>query len=397
MMQDDERILAAIAVIAPPAGFTDNVVARARGGRRRTRIVAIVAGLVVVGTVVGWRLGSRRDLAGGAHTDAIETLSLGRRGVAVAQPGTELEWIVRAGGATTVTQHRGSAFFRVEPGGPFEVITADGKVIVTGTCFATAIVPSGTLVTVYEGRVLLRSKAGELPLSAGESGFLRASVPPVQIAVADASRESLAREIATLRVKAKAMEDRLGALTAYGDDKRAGSATRFFDFTPEELQEMARDCEVRADLPPYGMTPGPTSHEIDKLGLTDAERATYDRIVAADDARFTGEMRALYGELVGDENSGKTLELQSLEREIDAKSTEADKIEVPRRLSQERAGLLPPRPDPRKGSIYERYVRLLMRAGDDLERDLARELGPTKARSLRQLNGGIMLGRGCEP
>src|SRR5205085_2753683 len=108
--------------------------------------------------------------------EARQTVNLAARAAAVAEPGTELAWSVR-GERVRVEQPRGSVFYRVEHGAPFQVVTPAGEVEVTGTCFRVALGSSTAegvtaLVDVLEGSVKVRGDAGELPVRAGESACL---------------------------------------------------------------------------------------------------------------------------------------------------------------------------------------------------------------------------------
>src|SRR5207249_4282357 len=90
----------------------------------------------------------------------------------------------------------GDVFYRVDPGGPFTVTTPAGEVHVTGTCFRVEVLPmmpskqgligaaSGAVlatiavVTVYEGKVLVASPAGQRPVAAGERATLAPASSP---------------------------------------------------------------------------------------------------------------------------------------------------------------------------------------------------------------------------
>jgi hypothetical protein len=61
---------------------------------------------------------------------------------------------------------------------------------------------------------------------------------------------------------------------------------------------------------------------------------------------------------------------------------------VRRRLARERAGLEAAPRDASQLSPYEELMRLLVGLGDELERDLAGQLGPRVARALRKRSGG---------
>ena len=107
-----------------------------------------------------------------------QSIHLGLRGVAVAESGTALHWRVQRSGAAVVSQERGNVFYRVEPGGSFEVRTARGTVSVTDTCFRVEIyettpstdamrgdvvgaeLATTVTVTVYEGSVVISDAGG---------------------------------------------------------------------------------------------------------------------------------------------------------------------------------------------------------------------------------------------
>jgi transmembrane sensor len=178
---------------APPRGFADTVLTVRREGPRidplpwwsgpRTRFVVGMATLVVgVAVLVLYPLvrpGTRPDpSSGGRETTARETIPLGGRGVAVAEPQAQLSWAVDRKGAARVTQTRGEVFYRVDPGGPFVVATPAGEATATGTCFRVALDPAASAsaatatVAVAEGRVLLANQGGTWLVGPGERATL---------------------------------------------------------------------------------------------------------------------------------------------------------------------------------------------------------------------------------
>src|SRR5262249_10855024 len=158
--------------------------------------------------------------------------------------------------------------FRVEVG-PMKQALVGAAV---GAIAATAI------VTVYEGQVAVKNAHGETRLAAGERGTLRGEQAPrgptPQAGAARRRRrqhprggpgtsatraELLARDEAH-RQQIAALESELTALQRdhakgpSGSPKpRGGDGDRgkYFDFTPEELRDLARTCTVKFDNPFY--------------------------------------------------------------------------------------------------------------------------------------------------
>ncbi|MGF1509799.1 MAG: hypothetical protein ACFB9M_09905 [Myxococcota bacterium] len=101
------------------------------------------------------------------------TWTIDGRAVAVAENGSRLSWRAGPSGSTRVNQASGDVFYRIDPGGPFEVFTPAGAVRALGTCFrvevkemelnrttlaiagAASVATAAALVTVYEGRAAL--------------------------------------------------------------------------------------------------------------------------------------------------------------------------------------------------------------------------------------------------
>ncbi len=126
--------------------------------------------------------------SGSGHAAAArrQTVALSGRAVAVLEAGAALSWR-RSWAGIAVEQPRGDVFYRVDRGGPFQVRTPAGTVVVTGTCFrvvvrtgraADAAAPVSVLVLVYEGRVTLANASGGIDLAAGERGEARPQEPP---------------------------------------------------------------------------------------------------------------------------------------------------------------------------------------------------------------------------
>jgi hypothetical protein len=176
-------------VPAPPPDMASRVLAamdRERGLPRSRRplvlggALALAAGLALV-----WGLHRREEAVveedGGWVASARSTIDIGNRAAAAMEPGADLKWSVRKQ-RVRVQQRRGSVFYRVDRGGPFQVSTPDGDVEVTGTCFrithASRAASTGTLVSVLEGSVNVRTSAGMLRLKAGDTARLRNARPP---------------------------------------------------------------------------------------------------------------------------------------------------------------------------------------------------------------------------
>lgn len=370
---------------------------------------------------------------GRAAPSAQAEVRIGGRAVAVVEAGASIAWKVGAGGATRVEQARGDVFYRVEKGGPFVVTTAAGDVSVQGTCFRVEVETMGwskmtaaaaagavaaTIVTVavYEGRVRVANAQGEASVGAGESATLaagaapsviagdrraarepvdKAGAPPALVAAlmeppgAAATREDLlARDeahrgrIALLESRVKKLEE---AAAEKPDGRRGGPGgeKKFYDLTPQDWAEMAKDCELRMGLPNFGNelhTFQPS--DLGEMGIAEALTDDVNRVYKAQNDAYMGKLRALYLEATGDAAGADTLDMRSLATEILEKSGKTSASDARRRIALEHAGQAPTA-DPSTLSVAERYYRMTLAAGEDFEKALGEVVGPDVAHRTR--------------
>ena len=441
-----DRVLleAALPAAEPPPGFADRVLAAAhQRDVKPTRVgrwVALSAVVAVAATVLvffGLEHFAFPALGGSGEMEAAgrEEVRLGGRGVAVAEPGSALGWHVDRRGAARIEQKRGNVFYRVERGGPFVVTTEAGEIEVKGTCFRVEVEPMSwkhgflgaaggatlatVIVTVYEGHVAVRNAHGATEVTAGGRVGLTAESPPsAALAVAGdakaaavlagappdtATRDDLLTRDAVHRQQISALESQVKELARLrvtpgkpDEGKREGRRiTKFSNFTKDELLDMAKNCEVRGDLPAFGED----GESIDRggssqLGLSPQDLATYKGVLAAEQQKYAAAVHALYQEVTGEH--GDNLEVQTLITELQGKLGRNNMYEARVRLSQERAGLAPPL-DPAQQPPGYRLLSLLMGEGDVVEQAVAQQLGPDKARTLREHGShGSMAMSGCK-
>ncbi|MBZ0236489.1 MAG: hypothetical protein K8M05_29450, partial [Deltaproteobacteria bacterium] len=377
-------------------------------------------------------------LVAGRAFAAREAVELGGRGVAVAEPGAAFGWR-KDGAALTVRQEAGDVFYRVDPtrrasSAPFVVTTPAGEIRVTGTCFRVEVIPmkpsrasvlsaaagaaiaTAAVVTVYEGKVLVASPSGQAEVKAGEKVTLDGA-PPVPstvagptVAVADLvpaepaptiTREELLvrdqaqrEQIAALTGRLKELE---GAIAAGGGAVRRkgpggpGGDEDWLNPSKEDLLALARQCGVKVDIPPVmrgeqGMRIGPETAE--ELGLTAGEAATVNQTFADLTKSWEKRVRAWYVDATGDQQGADQLSAQSMAQELEDKALPGEQETLRKRISQERAGLVPPPADTSRLSAFERYFRAWVGLGDEAERLLAEKIGPERAHKIRARDGG---------
>ncbi|HMG23406.1 MAG TPA: hypothetical protein VK607_18860 [Kofleriaceae bacterium] len=435
-------VLAGWATSEVPIGFVDRVVVATHGGRaalpprraRRSIVAAAAATVALLAVATATDVIAPRYIVNELPSDgarvvqARESIALGTRGVAVAEAGAELTWSVSAAGAAEVHQTRGDVFYRVEPGGPFAVATPYGRIEVRGTCFRVevlnmsvarqswiggavgAALAATIVIAVYEGRVRVVNARGHADAGPGErialgagaapsrlppgpSALLAAVEPPPPASASPADLlqrdQSHRGEIALLRARLRALETTAAAVAAAPDARAAAPGRRdgsfkIVDLSQEELAEMATRCEIRFDIPGYGLEPRTMTDKLAQAEqLSSSDRAVYDRAVRKESERYMTALRALHRELTGGDG-GDALDAHALMIEIIQKSPHSDAIEARRRLSGERAGLAAPPADTQGQTVVERLFRLQSAAGDTLERVLATELGPEKAHQIRE-------------
>ena len=426
----------------PPSGFAERVIS-ARVPPRRGRWMAAAAAAVLLVAGATWL----RPVRGSAAPAARTQLALGRRGVAVAEAGAALRWTVRPTGAA-VEQDQGDVFYRVEHGGPFKVVARGIEVEVTGTCFrvevqemgprgkmiasaaAGAAAASAVLITVYEGSVRVTSEGTGREVLAGEQarasrgsatqvGQATSTTPPALLAEpasADdrhSSREELVQRsqqertrIAQLQARVKELEQERGKLLARPRDTRPEEQpgadglpprNKFHDFTPAELQAMARNCEVRMDVPPLEREPWRMSPELGaRLHLSEDEQAKAAEAVNAVRVDALARLRALYIEATNDLAGADNVDMTT-GRDLLRKSKRADVEAARAKVARERAGIDPPPADPNAGTIPERYFRYMVTLGDSLQQKLEPALGVQGASTAReQLTFSKMTMNGCD-
>lgn len=392
-------------------------------------VLAAAAGvLVAAGAIllVGRGLGPAR----GGNLSARErtTLAIGARGVAVAEAGAELDFSVSASGAARVAQRAGSVFYRVERGGPFVVETRAGRATVLGTCFrvevtemrasragiagaaAGAALATVVVVTVYEGRVLTATPRGSLTLAAGERGQLEQEraprplgegehaargdrqaprVPGAAAPLTGLSRAELEQRNRELALEGDRLRGELSVLKGKLEKER-GTPNKTFDLSKEELEAMAKRCELRWDMPSLNAeVPTVPDHHRKELGLRQHELDAINRVLSAEHRQLTATLRKLYVEVTGDAKGADALAPESLKREIEEKSNREELKLVYQRLARERAGLQAPPADTSTATPIERMMRLVTSSGDRVERAIGGELGEDLARRYRELKGGF--------
>lgn len=256
------------------------------------------------------------------------------------------------------------------------------------------------VVVVYKGSVTAESDRGDVTVEAGEQAELRAGAP---IAVSDAELEPppasatreqllardrmLVRRVTALSSRVTELEGKLASAAASSKPGDGPDPDKFLDLSESELAILADRCELRYDIPGYAM-----SRDVDAImkhinryeGLSDDERAAFDRIMRAGDPQLIATLRSIYIEVTGDRAGAETLSLRNMQHEVFEKSAPGDVNEALRLISAERAGRAEPPVDLAGRPPVERMLRALAASGARLERALAAEVGPERARQLRK-------------
>jgi hypothetical protein len=404
---------------APPSGFADRVLARRRPRRVRTALLAAGAAVSLAAALA--LVLRPAAVSGSASPTARTSIAIGGRGTAVAEAGAVLAFAVARGGDARVEQRDGDVFYRVERGGAFVVKTPLSEVHVKGTCFRVEVLPmdikhsligaalgastaTAVAVTVYEGRVEVRSAHGAVEMGPGER-LTTPAAPAPQAAPDLESRDRAQRaEIARLNARVAELERAPAAPRVVtgmfenaielrgGPGKRPpvaglpgenGMPKKFFDFTRDEWATMAAQCELRLQLPPFGPAGEPAlleAGEARELGFSDDERRRYNELLSATSDAHRTALAAIYKEITGD--SGERLTIGALDAELRAKSVPGELSAARKRYAEERAGLATP--DPAHATPVDRYVRLQAGAWEDFEGKLAALVGADKARATRE-------------
>lgn len=430
-----------------PAGFADrlDVAAMAAGTgatteRRRARwpIVVAVASAVAAAAavaVVAWPSphAPGNVIVASRPFAARESVELGGRGVAVAEPGAAFGWR-KDGAALTVRQESGDVFYRVDRAGnapaPFVVTTPAGDVRATGTCFRVEVIPmkpsrasvlgaaagaviaTAAVVTVYEGKVIVASPSGQAEVKAGEKVTLDGTPPfpstvggpALVVAMPSEPSPTITRD--ELLVRDKAQRDQIAALTGRlrqleGAIGAGGGVVRkkhpgdgeiedWMNPTKDELLAMAKECAVKIDVPPLvrgeNMTIRPETAE--SLGLSAEEVAQANQAFLDLKSSWLLRVRGWYIEATGDHQGADQLSAHAMAEEIQDKATPGEPAALQKRISQERAGLVAPPANLSRTSPFDRYFRAHADLGNEAERMLAEKIGAEKAHKIRAENGG---------
>ncbi len=295
---------------------------------------------------------------------------------------------------------------------------------------AGAAVASAVLITVYEGRVsAVPSSGASLSLGAGEQArvnpgsgatVLKVSAPPVvagPAAPADRApegqltreqliaRDTISRQqIAGLQTRLKQLERDAQQKPPEEQDRNVEDPDlpprgKTHDFTPAEQQAMARNCELRIDMPSldrgdkWKLTPD----EGARMHLSEEQQP---RVAAAvnkvrDDA--IAHLRALYLEATGDTGGAQVLSPASLGQELLHKSRPAEVQAARVRIARERAGIEAPPADPSAGTVPERYYRCSAAVGDSVQHEVETVVGATQAGIIRdRVDGWTQQMNGCK-
>jgi hypothetical protein len=299
------------------------------------------------------------------------------RVVAVVEPEGEIAWRGQ-GRQLRIEQRRGNVFYRVEGGRPLTVASPAGEVMATGTCFRITLRgPQGSTaayVQLLEGAVEVRNGEGKARLAAGEWARMTADLPPQRLA-AGALPSGL--EPAPGQTEERPSETPAG-------DPVLPPRGKFFAFTHQERQALARRCNFRWGLP-RSITRPEQPLDLDRAGeLTTPERVAVERLLEQHRAQYFERLRVIHREVTGAAHVDPGLSAMALFREIDVAASKAEGRTARRRILLEWADDLEPPADEASLSGIERFWRLEVGVLDDLTRRLAEVIGPERAHTLVQ-------------
>ncbi len=293
-------VLSAWPAAKPPEDFATRVLAAlpaSQGSTRRVlawRMPAMTAGTLALAAGVVFGIRSYDPGASGSLTATTRTeVKLGRRGVAVAEPGAEIYW--KKG---RVSQKSGKVLYRVEPGAEFVVSSPEAEVQVLGTVFAVSITGAASretsamnkgsivsgisgaalaalaTVAVYEGRVRVAHAGKHIEASAGESvqttrdgvrltesedeaGKAVATLTAAQLKTATASQVAAAvqtykEQLDALEQQKRSLSDALKASEDKLSEAETGKPARTrpeFDLDADDWRELAKKGTVKYRLP----------------------------------------------------------------------------------------------------------------------------------------------------
>jgi hypothetical protein len=438
---------------APSPRFAERVVdvwqrerQAVHGARSRWRSVGVMATVATLAAalLLWWSWPRGHSDHGTLLAEARKTMLLGSRARVVVEPGTQMKWQVDSTGAARVEQDVGSAFYRVEGGAPFEVITPYGTVSVTGTCFTVEIVDdmehkktmwgkgmvvgaalaAAVVVTVYEGGVVLADSSGTVELGPGERGVADGAGRPSRLGATardqdergklDSSQladhvRTQARELERMRARDAEQRARITALSeevealggSVADESPSVVAQRcvramrgeegcsFVDPDQETLLEMARCGTVKVDQPSFleadfGSAVFPPAHEV---GLSPDEAEILAQTAEQFREQYTKNLRDLYVEAGGNPALVEDLPPRAIDGMLRTMLDRSDLEAAHRLVSNERAGLADPSQSP-NASLAERYARHMLDVGNRFEQAVAETLGPDRAHDLRRAEDG---------
>jgi hypothetical protein len=420
----------------PSHDFADRVLARVRGETsvsprearprllaRATGVGALVIAAAAIVLAIAWRDRSAPARGDAVAADRVE-VRIGHRALAVLERGAHVSW-----NGADVNQAAGDVFYRVEPGGSFDVHTPAGDVHVLGTCFrvqveeweatmngrdlkagvAGAALSAAVLVSVYEGRVALSHASETATLTAGQSaraggngGSITRSTgaeangptgaegaDPLVAAnanLADTVRdykrrlEAIEAQKATLDRKLAEAEHKLAAAQ---NDGQAAPAKSPYDLSPDDWKEMAKEGKVISRMPcasPASWTP--TAAQLAKDGLPpgdaqaihDAREQSYQRVWSVVAPLCT---QALHGDAKIAETLGPVT-CTALVADV-ARANNENTAEELRAVAEMRAGLRAY--DPKALGGYGQILYVESGEVSAMEAQLTQAIGPDDARA----------------
>jgi hypothetical protein len=378
-----------------PVTSTDKSIVEPARRVGRTLLIAggaaAVSAIAVAAVMLLWLRSSDSDskrnaanqVSSGRHGAMLlrSTEKVGERAIAVVEPNGVLSWNVTPNGSGAVTQDRGSVFYRVEHSdvAGFVVNTVHGRVTVTGTCFTVDVSRDATNVTVHEGSVAVNTATDTAALVAGEGvyfsgGRIHQRLVSTESTSGNRTNSSLPKQPAASMANP--------VVTA---------APKRFNQDSVTLKQWAQTCKVVADMPPFDAEKPADltgwARYANSLGATPQEvmsvKESYEKI----ESDAASLLNTAYETFTGNKSS-PDMTMDEAIFEIVRTGGYLDPFETYQAISQERAGLKEaPAKDAKLGPV-EYLLRKILAQGDLFEAELAKRLGPARARALRETNEG---------